>query len=200
MINQEINLYQDRFKEKKIWLSANHFGFLLGLILVLLLASSYWYNNQLERVKLQHQNLLSSKENITRVVKAQQQELNSLLANSKLDDEIAAISSKISARKRIIQFVSTNQLGPAKGFSSALKGLSEISVKNVWLNEITLEEDNIRLAGSALQAEKIPEYFHLFQQHTLFEGKLFENFELNRKTGEDWKIDFLIASRTDLNE
>ncbi len=200
MIVQEINLYQDRFKEKKILLSSLHLLVLSGLLLLFLVFSSYWYNRQLQLVEDQNNDLQSNREQATRALEEQRNKLNILLADTRIDDQISKISMDISIRKRIFSFVSTNEFGSGKGFSSQLNALAEIQVNNVWLNEISLAEDDIKLTGSALQAEKIPEYFNLFRQRQLFYGKVFEDFELNRKNQQDWKVDFLIASQATLNE
>ncbi len=200
MIVQEINLYQDRFKEKKIWLSSMHILLLVGLSILFLVFSSYWYKQQLATVESQNKFLQSSKEAATVKLESLRKEMENLLANHQLDDEIIEMNNKISSLKRVIKFVSTNQFGSGKGFSSELEGLSEIKVNNVWLNEISLAEDYVKLTGSSLKAEKIPEYFNLFRARDLFEGLVFEDFELKRNSQQDWKVDFLIASQADTDE
>ena len=196
MIVQEINLYQDRFKEKKLWLSATHLLFLSGLIVVVLGFSSYWINGQMQQLKQQNTDLLSNKEQSTHLLKVQQEKLQALLENNQVVSQIAKLSADIAVRKRIIGFVTKNQFGSGQGFSSSLSGLSEINISNVWLSEISLAEDYIKLVGSALKAETIPAYFNRCRQSRLFDGKVFDVFELEREPDQDWKVDFLIASRT----
>ena len=96
--------------------------------------------------------------------------------------------------------MSNNQFGSGDGFSGYLSGLAEINVNNVWLNEISLAENYIKLSGSALKAERIPEYFNLFKQRQLFKGKGFDIFKIDRAQKQDWKVDFLIASEDVINE
>ncbi len=200
MIVQEINLYQDRFKEKKIWLSASQL-LLLGLVVAAILAfSSYWYDQQYQQAKGKNDDFIASKQQATQVQKRQQEKLAQLLANNQINSQIAKISTDISVRKRIIDFVSNNQFGDGKGFADQLSGLSDITVNNVWLNEISMAEDYMKLSGSALRAEKIPEYFNLFKQRQLFKGRVFDVFELDRGKERDWKVDFLIASRVASDE
>ena len=200
MIVQEINLYQDRFKEKRIWLSVSHLLFLMGLTAVILLFSSYWYDNQFKIAEQQHSASSQTKEQANRSLEAQQKKLQSILSSNQIDIEISKVSTDITVRKRIISFVEDNQFGSGKGFSSNLDGLTEIKINDIWLNEISLAEGFMQLSGSALKAETIPEYFNLFRQKRLFNGKVFEVFELNRVQDQGWKVDFLIASRDSADE
>lgn len=195
MIVQEINLYQDRFKEKTIWLSFNHMLIVTGLLLAFLVISGYWYNSQLRMAEQKNRALTDSRERSTKLLAAEQEKLQSLLSNNQIDTQISKVSSAIAQHKRINDFVSKNQFGSGQGFSSDLIGLAEINIKNVWLNEISLAGDYIKLAGSALKAEVIPEYFNQFRQSELFEGQVFEVFQLDRKPAQNWKVDFLIASQ-----
>ena len=103
-------------------------------------------------------------------------------------------------RKKILKYLSSNQFGSGKGFSSYLSDLSEINVSNVWLEEISLSDNFVKLTGSALKAESVPEYFNLFKEKRLFNGRVFEVFEIQRKQDQDWKVDFLIASQAAANE
>lgn len=200
MIIQEINLYQERFKEKKIWLSAAQILMLSGLTVAILVFASYQYNDQLMMAESQNFELLDKKEQSTQVLQEHRDKLQAMLADNQFDSQISKISADIAVRKRIVDFVSNNQFGSGQGFSSYLSGLSEIKIKSVWLNEITLAEDYLKMAGSALKAEKIPEYFNQFKQSQLFGGKDFEVFQLDRVPDQDWKVDFLIASRVAKDE
>lgn len=200
MIVQEINLYQDRFKEKKIWLPASHLFLLCGLMALILGFSSDWYHSQYRQAEQLNRIYQQKKEQSTRLLEAQQKKLHELLENNQVDRKISKISTDIAVRKRIINFVTNNQFGSGKGFSSHLSNLSEINVSDVWLNEISLAEDYLKLSGSSLKAEKIPEYFNLFRQRQLFDGQVFEIFQLDRVQDQDWKVDFLIASRAATDE
>lgn len=200
MILQEINLYQERFKEKKIWLSAQQLSILIGLSIVILAFSSYWYNNQYQLAEQLKESYIIEKDQKTQQLAMQRQKLESLLGNNQIDKEITKVSADISVRKKIIDFVENNQFGSGEGFSVNLSSLSEININNIWLNEISLSTDYIKLSGSALKAERVPEYFNLFRQQQLFNGRVFEVFELDRSQDQNWKVDFLIASREASNE
>ena len=195
MIIQEINLYQDRFREKKVILSAIHIAVLLVAVALLLSYSSYWYQRQFLQAEQSNRDFHLQKEQSTRQLDAQRKKLEGLLANNPYEVEIKTLSRDIAVRKRMIDFVENNQFGSGTGFSGRLLALSRVNASNVWLTEISLAGDYMKLSGSALKAESVPEYFNNFRQQRLFNGKVFEVFELERLQEQDWKVDFLIASR-----
>ncbi len=195
MINQEINLYQDRFKEKKLLLSAQHSLVLLGLIILALMVSSYFYADMTQQEQLRLDQNLLQKTQSTQRMELLQKKMQELLANDQLDRKIAQVSKDIKVRKRMIDFVDNNQFGSGEGFSNDLAVLAELPGENLWLNQISLAANYIKLSGSALNAQSVPEYFNQFQSRDLFEGHVFDVFELDREAQRDWKVDFVIASR-----
>ena len=195
MINQEINLYQDRFKEKKLLLSVQHSLVLLGLVVLALMVSSYFYADMTQQEQLRLDQNLLQKTQSTQRMELLQKKMQELLANDQLDRKIAQVSKDIKVRKRMIDFVDNNQFGSGEGFSEDLAVLAELPSENLWLNQISLAANFIKLSGSALNAQSVPEYFNQFQSRDLFEGHVFDVFELGREAQRDWKVDFVIASR-----
>lgn len=200
MITQQINLYQERFQEKKLLLSAKQSG---GLLVFLLVGAGIWSSLlQIELDQASRQNLAvkASQEMIIAELNAANAELSRLLADSRADQEIAGISREISARKKVLSFVDENQFGSGQGFSSYLLALSSLHVGNVWLDEIVLGENYVRLRGSALSADLIPEYFSRFSEESIFQGNRFQIFQIDRDEASAWKVDFEIATSETLDE
>ncbi len=200
MIDQQINLYDERFREKKILLSAAQGA---SIVLILLLAVSGWsylVQTSLDQATKENLMLMADRQNLVNELNAASVELNRLLADSRVDREIADVSREVSARNKVLAFVSSNQFGSGQGFSSYLVALSELHVDNVWLDEISLAENYIKIRGSALSAELIPEYFGQFSEQPVFRGNRFNIFAVDRKQDTDWKVDFEIATRDTLDE
>ncbi len=195
MIEQRINLYDDRFRKQRIVLSAVDMLLITVVTLGLLLGSSYWYHLVKQNAEQEQQRLTSQKQQLTVTLQELREVLEARLADNSVEMQVNKVSREITIRKRLIDMVVNNQFGSGMGFSNNLSELSKFKVNNVWLNEISFSESDLRLAGSALKAEDVPEYFNLFQQRDLFSGRTFEVFEVNRDQNQDWKVDFLIASR-----
>ncbi len=195
MIIQEINLYQDRFKEKKLLLSAQHSLILFAVVVLVLMASTYFLADMTGQQQLRFDQNTQQKILSTQRLDKLKTELQALQANDRFDSKIAQVSKDIKVRKRMIDFVESNQFGSGKGFSEDLGMLTELPSKDLWLNQISLASNYIKLSGCALNAQSVPEYFNQFQSRDLFEGHSFDVFELSREADRDWKVDFVIASR-----
>ncbi len=200
MINQQINLYGDRFREKKIPLSAAQVASFLLVLLAGLGGWSYSIQTSLDQARQENLVVKADQQKIINELNAASAELSRLLADSRIDREILGISKQVSARKKVLAFVSANQFGSGQGFSPYLVALSELHVDNIWLDEISLAENYIKIRGSALNAELIPGYFDRFSEQVIFRGNRFDIFEVDRKQATDWKVDFEIATRQTLNE
>jgi hypothetical protein len=162
---------------------------------VVLIAAGFWYSSmKAEQIEFQAQHN-QQKQAVNQRLENLQAELQAQLADTRLDQEMAQVSRDIRARKRMIEFVERNQFGSGEGFAYSLKRLAQVKEEGLWLSEIALTTDFVKLSGSALQAERIPAYFNQVQLGELFEGHEFDIFELAREQQRDWKVDFIIATR-----
>ncbi len=200
MIEQQINLYQDRFRVKKTIMSATQ---LMALVLIgVLVAGGYSLYRQIELDQAIATNLAlkQQQQSIADELNLANAELSQLLVDTRIDDQIVGVSREIRARKKVLNFVEVNQFGSGQGFSDYLISLSNLHVNNVWLNEIKLSENYVRIHGSSLSAELIPAYFNRFSEESSFAGNRFDVFRLERNKATDWKVDFEIATREAPNE
>ncbi len=200
MINQQINLYQDKFREKRLIFSAGRVFSLLVILLVVGGNGSYLIQSNLDKAKLEYFTIKERQEKITAELNAANAELAKLLADKRMDLEITGISKEVNARKKVLAFVSANQFGSGQGFSSYLLALSKLDVDNVWLDEISLAENFVKIRGSALSADLVPLYFGRFSQESVFRGNRFNIFQLERNDATDWKVDFEIATDDSIDE
>ena len=200
MIRQQINLYDERFREKKLLFSAAQVASILLLLLTGISGWSYLVQTDLNQVRQENLMVKASRQSLTSELNQVSAELTKLSADSGIDEKISRVSREVNARKKVLAFVSANQFGSGQGFSSYLVALSELHVNNVWLEGISLAENYIRIRGSALKAESVPEYFGQFNEQAVFHGNRFNVFTLDRNGDTDWKVDFEIATSEAINE
>lgn len=200
MIEQQINLYQDRFKQKRLILSAAQ---VMGLTIICLLGMAVWsyvMEAELDAALRLNVTLQERQKSISDELNAANAELTQLISDNRIDNEISGVTQEITARRRVLSFVDANQFGSGKGFSDYLVSLSNLHVENLWLDEITLAENYLRIHGSALNAELIPMYFDRFSEESIFKGNRFDIFQVERAESTDWKVDFEIATSETLDE
>ncbi len=194
MIRQRVNLYQERFHEKRQWLTAGQVSSLLLLVLIGISAWSYLLESSLARAEQQGRSVMADRERLTAELQAANRELAGMLEDTRLDREIETTARRISARKQVINFVDGNQFGSGRGFSAYLVALSNLHSDNIWLSRVHLAEDFVQIRGSALEASDIPVYFARFGNESVFRGDQFNLFQLQRDEENDWKVDFEIAT------
>lgn len=200
MIDQQINLYQNRFKKQKVILSAVQIGGILALLLLVVIVSSWWIQTELGSAQQRNKELIAKQAEVQQQFEALQSQLEKIKADNPWSEKIARLSQHIGARKLMINYLDRARVDSGQSFTSQLKELSAFRVSDVWLSEISLAENSIRLEGSALREEKVPEYFSEFRRRDLFEGMGFDLFEVKRLEEQAWKVDFIIASREKSDE
>ncbi len=195
MIEQQINLYQERFHEKRLWLSAAQTATALAVLLALIAGASFLMQSELQQAERRGQQLKAERDLVTAELTTANLELRQLLEDTRLDREIESTARQISARKKVLAFVDANRFGSGQGFSDYLVALSRLHIEDIWLSRIRLGENFIQLKGSSLDAGRVPAYFDSFSDEAVFQGNRFDLFELKRDPDNDWKVDFEIATR-----
>jgi len=200
VIVQQINLYQERFKEKKLWISATQSVAALLLVIVIAAAWSYLLQSELKQAEQRNQLVKADRDRMTAELAAVNAEFAKLLEDNRIDLKIETTARQISARKRVLNFVEANRFGSGDGFSSYLVALSNLQVDNIWLNQIRFGENFVQIKGSALNAAEVPVYFDSFSDEPIFQGNRFDLFRLSRANNSDWKVDFEIATSGGFDE
>jgi len=200
VIVQQINLYQDRFRAKRVWISAAQVA---AALLVVIAAGSIWsflLHTEFEQARLDNLKIKADRDQITAELLVVNGELAKLLKDHRLDRKIESTSRQISARKKVLKFVDANRFGSGQGFSSYLVALSNLHVDDIWLTRIRFAENFVQIKGSALKAAEVTGYFDRFSGEDVFKGNRFDLFQLNRASDSDWKVDFEIATSGDFDE
>ncbi|MDH3220058.1 MAG: hypothetical protein OEO19_11060 [Gammaproteobacteria bacterium] len=200
MIVQQINLYQDRFREKRLWISAGQVAAALLLVIAAAAIWSFLLQSELGQAEQHKLALQADRDRLTAELSATNAEMARLLEDNRLDSEIENTARQISARRKVLNFVGANRFGSGEGFSDYLVALSRLQVDDVWLDQIRLGENFVQIRGSSLSAEQVPGYFDRFSDEAIFRGNRFDLFELSRARDSDWKVDFVIATRESLGE
>jgi len=200
VIVQQINLYQERFHEKRLWFSAGQVAAAVLLTIGTAAICSFLLHHELSLADQRSREIMATRDSMTAELQEANNELTVLLVDDQVDREIETTARKISARKQVLNFVDGNQFGSGRGFSDYLVALSNLQVDDIWLSQVRLAADFVQIRGSALEASEIPPYFARFSDESVFRGDHFDLFQLQRDEQYDWKVDFEIATRGVLGE
>lgn len=200
MIVQQINLYQERFKERKLWISATQVAATLLLVIAAVAIWSFLLHHEFEEAEQRNRLVKAERDQVTAELATANAELTKLLKDNRLDLKIENTARQISARKKVLNFVDANRFGSGQGFSDFLVALSNLRVDDIWLNRIRFAENFVQIRGSALNATEVPPYFDSFSSEPIFQGNRFDLFQLSRAKDSDWKVDFEIATSGGFDE
>jgi hypothetical protein len=200
VIEQQINFYQDQFKEKRLFASAAQVMILLLVMLIGIASWSYLIDANLNDLEQQNLTLKASQSSVNNQLTLIPAELNRQLADDRITNQVNNITKQLRTRKQVLRFIENNQFGSGEGFSDYLNSLSNLHIDDVWLDEILLSDSFLKIRGSALRADLIPTYFASFREEDVFRGQRFQLFELDRKPDTDWKVDFTIATEEAFGE
>jgi len=199
-MKQDINLYQQRFRPRRQWLSARSLMLLLGVLVVALAVASLQLYRQRDAALARAEQLQQEQQSVQQDLTRLQQKIEALLADDQWARREAVLQRQLRDHRRVIDSIAEQRFGGGDGFSQPLASLAGLSVDSVWLERILLSERDVELRGAALEAPAVPAYFGQLQAQRVFADRAFERFEIRRSPKYDWKLEFTIASREKTDE
>ncbi|MFO8025162.1 PilN domain-containing protein [Thiohalophilus sp.] len=197
MANQQINLYQDIFREQQQPVSARQVGLaVLGLIVLLALVSGF--------LQWQHQGLNTKlaereqrKAELEQQVATLRQKLEARQGDRQLQEAVEALNNELAAKQQILQALSGKRFGNTDGFVEHLTGLARQRIDGLWLTELALRQGGTRLdmQGRSLKPESVPNYLQKLSAETIFAGTEFDNLSISRNAEQPRHMDFQLQSR-----
>jgi len=199
-MKQDINLYQPRFRPQRLWLSARQLLVVLVGLALLLGLSGFYLQGRHAAAEARAAELQQRQQALQQNLAGMQKKLDALLADDQWTRRETRLRRLLQNHHRIIDYVAEQRFGGGEGFSQPLLALSETRAEGVWLEQIRLSERDLNLRGAALKAAEVPRYFELLRQSQVFSDRAFEDFEIQRSTQYDWKLEFRAATRVERHD
>jgi hypothetical protein len=182
---QQVNLYTDVLKPKKVVLSLAHM-LVITLALLLIIAGFTFYKRQAvtdvavmaEKKALQ----VSSIERDVEVLRAK-------VARTIRDELLVATNKKLARqleqRERLVEVLGNSVARGTTGFSVLLVALGQQSIDSLWLTRMYFGQGgrDIGLEGLSSNADSVPVYLKKLRDEPQFVGRSFDLFELQEKDG-----------------
>lgn len=195
-MRQQINLYQDILIEKPEPFQSRQVGMLLlffFLCLGLIGLYGYWQANtlqsQADNLRQQQQELATQ---VAQLEKKYPQRQPSVL----LQEKIKRMEQSVLGLRQALDYFSKQDQESNGSILASLEGLARNPQKGVWLRQVSLLQtgQEIKLAGSALKAELVPEYLQLLGSKNIFGGQVFSRLKLKRLKERRGQVDFELGS------
>lgn len=197
MSRQQVNLYQDELRPKKLNYSAAMMAQLsLVLIVVLSVVTGFIYF----QLQLQQKQYVLSQQ-IQKQATADLQKLQTELSLRKKDAVLAKRvvdkTKELSNKKKVLNILSRDEFGNTKGFVEHVSGLARQRINGLWLTQIRIASGgtNVSLQGTTNKPALLPKYLQRLSAEKAFAGTEFESLLMARQEKKKQWLNFSLQNK-----
>jgi len=184
---QQVNLYHDELKSKKLNYSASMSLKLCLFVIVGLSAFSGFKSYQTQQQELVLQEVKNTQSKLTA-------EKTKIEASRKQEDTVLAKkiirkNQELSNKQKVLSILNQDEFGNADGFSGLVGGLARQRLEGLWLTGLRFSSGgkDILLKGITNKASLLPKYLQRLSAEKSFAGMTFKNLQMNRnKDHKQW--------------
>ena len=195
-MQQQINLYQPRFrKQEKVFSASSMLMVLVAAMVVLIGVYGYakWnvvaLANENERLQQQQVKEIARLDGLSKKYPVKQK---SRLIEQQLKD----LQGEKKAKQYLVNTLSGRSIGNSNGFSSYFVGIARKHIKGMWIRRLELDNggDVIGIYGSALEPELVPQFLQALSEEESFAGSQFQIFNMQRDEDNSAAIKFSLRT------
>lgn len=120
-------------------------------------------------------------------------QLTSRKVDSHLAEKLATIKLLINNKKALNEKLTNPNKTYVAGFAIAMNELAQLHHKDIRLQTININNDNMTFSGLALTPEAVPAWLAGFENSLLLSGKSFSHFKLSEN--EQRITEFMVSSK-----
>jgi hypothetical protein len=190
-----INLLQAELLPKRVLLTLKRVvsSWLLVSSLMLLMAFFSQYQVNIVAEQLKALNKIKVKQN--KVLADLENNIQQNKIDVKLTSELKTLKFVMSNKQALYQELTNRDTTYVGGFAKAMTDLSEMHSKNISLQKVFIDSENLTFSGLASTPGAVPAWLASFDSSSILSGKVFSNFSLNnvRNNGND-VIKFVVST------
>lgn len=197
---QQVNLYLEEFKEKRVPFSAETWVFFtFGTLMFCFIATVVvfiMYVSSAEHISHAKKALADS----TLAFEQAQQEYKIIEIDARLLSRIESMKKRRSQNKQLLKYLTKRNIHRSQqSFAAMLTALTRIQEPGLWLTEVQFDQagDGLSLTGFAQNPESVPSYIKKLGKKEAFAGMQFKVFDLKRQQGQ---LAFTLSSQRQENE
>lgn len=181
-MSAQINLFNPALGKQKLAFSALEMSQMLGIVLLGVLAITWYLNFQASQLESQ---VAVSQEQF----KLAQGQLSRVTAdyaprskNKQLETDIAALEIQVRALEKVADLLKRGDFGNARGYSAYLTAFARQSQEGLWLTNVGVSASGkeLSLSGRTLQADLVPKYVQRLAAEPVLRGKSFGSLDMQR--------------------
>lgn len=187
-IKQHIDFYLDDFKPPRLPEDLRFIVVGLGIhaTFALLLIGGLVINSYAQSAYLQQ--VTQEQAQVENEVANLETERPSLELDEALVAERDKAGNNLESSRRILQYLTQQDVGQSYSFRSLVGGLTEQTVSGVWLSGFRFSEEGqqIRLTGHAYDPKKVSGYAGQLLDKAAYQGRSFRFIQVNKTEGESY--------------
>lgn len=193
---QQVNLYTEAFRPKKVVLPLEHIVLLPVLAAVLLVAVSFALSYSLKLESQEVASMQSNNDAMAVRLESLEAQANKLRKDESLVSANQRLHAKLLARQQMIDMLDTVVVKDDEGFSNILVSLARQKLNKLWLSSIYIGASGkeMHIEGHTLNADLVPEYLQNLRKESSFLGRAFTLFELEKHKSQQRWINFSLKS------
>lgn len=179
-MSAQINLYNPAFLAKREWVTP--INLLLGFVVMGLAMGilGVWYQWQLSGLAAEaavvERELVERQDQVARL----NEEVRRIKRDPRLEARVLEAETMLRGREEIARALSAGVLGTSEGFSGYLRAFARQTVSGVWLTGLSISAggEQMRIQGSALNAELVPAYIRRLTEEKAMRGREFATLQM----------------------
>jgi len=120
------------------------------------------------------------------------------IRNNKPDDilvnKLATLKLVMANKQSLYQELTNPNSTYVAGFAKAMTDLSDMHSRNISLQEVIIDHDELTFSGMAKTPESVPAWLSLFESSTVLSGKVFSHFSMSENDSNF--TDFVVSTTT----
>jgi hypothetical protein len=193
---QQINLYTQDLRPKKLILPLAHIVAVVAAILFIQIIFTVYYQSQVVAVEAKLPTKQAGVDQLQQQTAEMEAKLNAMRKDASLVALNKRLTKRLTARKQLISMLDSLSVANQFPFSSLMVGLARHQVDLLWLTQIQFADggQKVGLKGKTLQAESVPHYLQMLRDETLFLGRTFDLFQLTSDEDREKLLHFTLSS------
>ncbi len=193
---QQVNLYTDAFKPKKVILPLSQIIMLPILAAVLLGVATYFMSQHLDGLRDDVQVMESDKAKLEKRIVLMEEQAGKM----RMDDSLVAanqrLTRRLSARRDMVEMLDKVVVKDDDGFSGILLSLARQNLDSLWLQRILLSASGkqLTLQGYTSSSESVPLYLQKLRQEQSFIGRTFKGFNITQTQDDNGFLRFSLST------
>lgn len=179
-MKQQINLYQERFRARRVVLPARTIAVAELVTLVAVIMISVLIQWSVHHTEATRTRLSAERESLQQRTAQLRQAVDRQSIDKQLETRVNEANKELMARTQVLEWVAESQERNSVTFSALLEGPGRRHVSGLWLSRIKIGQAGsaLQLTGDVLDPELVPEFLTALQQEPAYVGREFRKLIL----------------------